>query len=143
MKKLLFMILALLPVVCSAQITGVTTKGNPSKTIAKFHGNNSLELTESGRYCLMLQSTNKLDDYTIVWLGESKESAIATLEGLIGLVDSLEKDGSAEFDTMDGKGHYRVIKHDKFNLNFQTDGVAGNVWLATMEINKCLKALQK
>jgi hypothetical protein len=91
----------------------------------------------------MLQSTNKLDDYTIVWLGESKESAIATLEGLIGLVDSLEKDGSAEFDTMDGKGHYRVIKHDKFNLNFQTDGVAGNVWLATMEINKCLKALQK
>ena len=143
MKKLLVIVLALLPALCAAQITGVTTKGSPAKTVVSFHGNNSLELTESGKYCLMLQSTNKLDDYTVVWLGDNKESAIATLEGLLGILESLEKDGSAEFDTMDGKRHYRVVKHDKFNLDFRSDGVAGNVWLASMEINKVIKALRK
>lgn len=137
------MILALLPVVCSAQISGVTIKGDPGKTIVKFRINNELCQLSTGHYCLFLVSTSKFDDYTFVMLGDTKESAIATLQGLLDLHASMEKDGSAEFDTLDGKYHYRVIKHDKFNLNFQSDGATGNVWLATMEINKCLKALQK
>ena len=37
MKKLLVMILALLPVVCSAQIKITNAQGDPSKTIVKFH----------------------------------------------------------------------------------------------------------
>ena len=143
MKKLLVMILALLPVVCSAQIKITNAQGDPSKTIVKFRINNSLELLATGKYCLMLKSTNQFDDYTMVMLGDSKESAIASLEGMLGLIDAMEKFGSAEFDTMDGKYHYRVMKHDKYNLDFQTDGITGSVWLASMEINKCIKALKK
>lgn len=98
-----------------------------------------LRLAKSGdRVYMTLPSNNKFEETETFWLGDDVDSAVQTLEDIVGLFDTLEEGVTVT----DASGEEVMILRDKSNLFFSWKVQAGLRWLTRKEAEKLLNALQ-
>lgn len=141
MKRVIYIILAmmfLLPTQAYAQIKKTGTF--KSETIESVRmGIVSLKVA-NGEYYLSFQTTNQFDDLMVLKLGETKESAIQSLQDIIEILDGLQGNATQFIDN----GYGREFRLSKVMgaLYISADGYAGNGNTSKGELKKFLKALQ-
>ena len=145
MKKtafaLILAVLVMLPVSAFAQlnIKSETTKLKPLATSRA----GSVTLTYiGGWYSVSINSTNQFEDPKSFYLGETKESAIKTLDDLLEIAGDGSKIVKVE-------NYYRIVRLYGNNLMgtkvvvFDFGSSAGTYQLSTMELRKFKKAIEK
>lgn len=143
MKRLaLIFALLLASIAASAQISNVKTQES-IKTVAKFRMGLCSLKAQGDVYYFSIASSNDLDGSEIVYLGDSKESALQTMQDLIDLHKSMGKGDFAEFSlNIQGKEvNYKVMKKDGSNLTFCDMGTIGQIFIANVEIKNMIKKL--
>jgi hypothetical protein len=141
MKKILLMVIALMTLVPMADAQIKKTGETKTETISSLRtGVVSLKLSK-GMYYLTLRTTKQFDDPMILKLGDSKESAIQSLNDLIDILDSLQGNATQYIDNGFGK-EFRLFKM-MGALYIDADGYAGNGNISKGELNKLIKALSK
>ena len=141
MKRVLLLIISTMlffPTVTDAQIkkTG-TFKAETIESVRM--GIVSLKLAD-GEYYLCFTTTNQFDDLMVLKLGETKESAIQSLQDIIEILDGLQGNATQFIDN----GYGREFRLSKVMgaLYISADGYAGNGNTSKGELKKFLKALQ-
>ena len=143
MKKIIIAIISamiLMPTIAEAQIQ--VNKQPKRETIKSLRmGYVTLTKTEE-TYFLSMISDNQFDKSYVILLGESKETAIQSLNSFIEISSTITKDDSFEFN--DGIKNYRIYRGMfKSEVWFKADGYAGYGKTSTTELNNLLKALTK
>ena len=143
MKKIIIAIISamiLMPTIAEAQIQ--VNKQPKRETIKSLRmGYVTLTKTEE-TYFLSMISENQFDKSYVILLGESKETAIQSLNSFIEISSTITKDDSFEFN--DGIKNYRIYRGMfKSEVWFKADGYAGYGKTSTTELNNLLKALTK
>jgi hypothetical protein len=142
MKKIIFIItMILLPIIADAQIS-IGEKKTTMKKVATI-AMSWYDLFEyNGKFSLSLKSSNQFDDHYWLHLGE-KDEAIKSLNDLIEMCDSLEKEDVVNISNGSGKT-YRVRKDGK-GLSFRQieAGMAGYATINRMYLVKTLNVIQK
>ena len=142
MKKIVMIVISmmiLLPNALNAQIK--KTGSFKAETIASVRmGVVNLRKAE-GDFYLAMQTTNQFDDAMILKLGDTKESALQSLNDLVDIMESLQGSEMQQIDNGYGT-NFRLWK-DLGTLYFSADGYAGNGNIAKFELKKFIKALQK
>lgn len=139
MKRFITILAALLAfgLAASAQLN-VTHKGEKTEKIATARMG-YVRLYQSGeKFYMTLPSNNRFEKSEIFWLGESIDSAVQTLDDIVGLYDTLED----SMTVTDATGEEVIIIKDGANLNFFWKVQAGNRWLSKPEAKKLQNALQ-
>lgn len=139
MKRILLIIaLAILPMVCHAQLN-VTRKVEKMEKLSSARlGLVSLN-RQGDLFYIGLPTTNQYDDPFILYLGDGQESAMKTLEDLIGLHSTIEK--GSPIVIKNGK-HECTISKGVGTLNLNQEGFAGYGELAKTELQKFLKVVK-
>ena len=141
MKRVFYIILAimfLLPIHANAQIK--KTGKFKSETIQSLRmGVVSLKVAD-GEYYISFKTTNQFDDLMTLKLGETKESAIQSIQDIIDILDSLHGNEIQYIDNGYGR-EFRLFKI-MGALYIAADGYAGNGNASKGELKKLLKALQ-
>jgi hypothetical protein len=140
MKKLLFIIIAALCLIQSANAQIQKTGSIKTTTIASCRmGFVNLSLSE-GLFFLSIGTTNQFDNMMLLKLGDNKESAIQSLNDLVDILDSLTGDDLQRIDNGFGK-EFRLYKL-LGALYINADGYAGSGNIGKSELNKFIKALK-
>lgn len=141
MKKIIYIILSmmfLLPTMADAQIKKTGTF--KSETIESVRmGIVSLKKAEN-EYYLTFKTTNQFDDLMVLKLGDSKESAIQSLQDILEILDTLQGNATQYIDNGYGR-EFRLYKV-MGALYISADGYAGDGNASKGELKKLLKALQ-
>ena len=128
----------LLPTMADAQIKKTGTF--KSETIESVRmGIVSLKKAEN-EYYLTFKTTNQFDDLMVLKLGDSKESAIQSLQDILEILDTLQGNATQYIDNGYGR-EFRLYKV-MGALYISADGYAGDGNASKGELKKLLKALQ-
>lgn len=143
MKKIIITIISamiLMPTMADAQIQ---VKKQPKIETIKSLRMGYVTLSKSEDiYFLSLTSDNQFDKSYIIYLGESHEAAVGSLNSLIEVASTITKDDSFEFN--DGRNDFYIYRGMfKGEVWFKAKGFAGYGKTSTTELNNLLKALTK
>lgn len=128
----------MMPTLAEAQIKKTGTF--QSETIASARmGVVSLKVADNVYY-LAFQTTNQFDDFMILKLGQTKESAIQSIQDIIDILGNLQGNDTQYIDNGYGK-EFRLYKV-MGALYINADGYAGSGNISKGELKKFLKALQ-
>lgn len=141
MKKIVVLIIAMMmmPFMADAQII---KKDTPQiKTISSARKNAVCLMSSGTTYYLTIETTNPFDDCMFLKLGDTKDSAIQSLNDLIDILDTLQ--GEAMQGIANGYGENFFLWKYLGLLRITALNYDGSGSLAKSEINKFIKALQK
>ena len=95
-------------------------------------------------FSMSLKTTNQYDDPGIFHLGKDKESAIATLDDMLGMLEEGPTGEALSVDTGFGTCLLKVDKQLGVTiLNFSFDGCAGIQSMSKGELNKVKTMIEK
>ena len=140
MKKILIAIISMMFMMSIADAQIKKTGTFQSETISSVRmGIVSLKVADDVYY-LSFQTTNQFDDIMILKLGQTKESAIQSLQDIIDILDNLQGTATQYIDNGFGKDFrlYKVMGA----LYIAADGYAGSGNVSKGELKRFLKALQ-
>jgi hypothetical protein len=129
----------LMPTMADAQIQKTGTFKTTTLASVRM-GFVNLKLSGDGTYYLAMKTTNQFDDYMILKLGENKESAIQSLNDLVGIFDSLN--GEASQYIQNGYGRELRLWKLMGGLYLSSDGYAGDANIGKGELKKFIKAIK-
>lgn len=140
MKKILIAIISMMFMMSIADAQIKKTGTFQSETISSVRmGIVSLKVADDVYY-LSFQTTNQFDDIMILKLGQTKESAIQSLQDIIDILDNLQGTATQYIDNGFGK-EFRLYKV-MGALYIAADGYAGSGNVSKGELKRFLKALQ-
>ena len=143
MKKILIAIITamiLMPIMADAQIQKKST--TKTETLLSLRmGYMNLKLSE-GMYFITMLTTNQFDDAMLLKLGDTKESAIQSLNDLMEITSSISGQECVRIDNGFGR-ELRFYKGAMGGVTIQADGHAGYVNTAKSEFKKMLNKLVK
>lgn len=130
--------MVMMPTLAEAQIKKTGTFQSETITSVRM-GIVSLKVADDVYY-LSFQTTNQFDDIMILKLGQTKESAIQSLQDIIDILDNLQGNATQYIDNGFGK-EFRLYKV-MGALYISADGYAGSGNVSKGELKRFLKALQ-
>lgn len=143
MKKIIIAIISamiLMPTMAEAQIQKKST--SKTETLLSLRmGYMNLKYSE-GTYFLTMLTTNQFDDAMILKIGETKESAIQSLNDLMEICTTITGQDCVRIDNGYGR-ELRFYKGAMGGVTIQADGYAGYVNTAKSEFKKMLNKLVK
>lgn len=143
MKKIIIAIISamiLMPTMVDAQIQKKST--TKTETLLSMRmGYMNLKYSE-GTYFITMLTTNQFDDAMVLKLGNSKDSAIQSLNDLIDISSNISGKECVRIDNGYGR-ELRFYKGTMGGVTIMADGYAGVVNTAKSEFKKCLNKLQK
>lgn len=140
MKKILIAIISMMFMMSIADAQIKKTGTFQSETISSVRmGFVSLKMADDVYY-LSFQTTNQFDDLMILKLGQTKESAIQSLQDIIDILENLQGNATQYIDNGFGK-EFRLYKV-MGALYISADGYAGSGNVSKGELKRFLKALQ-
>lgn len=143
MKKILIAIITamiLMPIMADAQIQKKSTIKTETLLSLRM-GYMNLKLSE-GMYFITMLTTNQFDDAMLLKLGDTKESAIQSLNDLMEITSSISGQECVRIDNGFGR-ELRFYKGAMGGVTIQADGYAGYVNTAKSEFKKMLNKLVK
>lgn len=130
----------MMPTMADAQIKKKST--TKTETILSLRmGCMNLKLSE-GTYYISMLTTNQFDDAMLLKLGNSKESAIQSLNDLIEISSNISGQECVKIDNGYGR-ELRIYKGAMGGISIHADGYAGCVNTAKSEFRKMLDKLKK
>lgn len=137
MKKTLTLLVTLLISVGAMAQLNVTSSGkNTRERISDELWFNNADSV----YYVVLSTTNQFDDHMVFQLGKGKESAIATLDDFLNMMETFNQGDHVKADN--GYGTiYTISKWDNLNLKIDADGFAGDRWLQKPRIKRWRKQI--
>lgn len=143
MKKILIAIITsmiLMPIMADAQIQKKST--TKTETLLSLRmGYMNLKLSE-GMYFITMLTTNQFDDAMLLKLGDTKESAIQSLNDLMEITSSISGQECVRIDNGFGR-ELRFYKGAMGGVSINADGYAGTVNTAKSEFKKMRDKLMK
>lgn len=142
MKKIIVAIICLmmLPIMADAQIQKKST--TKTETLLSLRmGYMKLTLSD-GKYVIRMLTTNQFDDALILKIGETKESAIQSLNDLMEICTTITGQDCVRIDNGYGR-ELRFYKGAMGGVTIHADGYAGYVNTAKSEFKKMLDQLVK
>lgn len=146
MKKILFILSFILLGVTSgySQLDVASQEKTQSETILKVRGRTILleYHKETIGYYLFMDTDATIDESVLFSLGKTADSAIKTLQDMIGLIDN----HVANTTTRQG-GHRPIsLSNYDFNKNYlyiKQDLNIGSTMISKKELEKCIKAIKE
>ena len=136
MKKIIIAIISamiLMPTMADAQIQKKST--TKTETILSLRmGYINLRLSE-GTYFIAMLTTNQFDDAMLLKLGDTKESAVQSLNDLIEISSNITGQECVRIDNGYGR-ELRFYKGVMGGVSINADGYAGSVNTAKSEFKK-------
>lgn len=143
MKKIFIAIISamiLMPIMADAQIQKKST--TKTETLLSLRmGYMNLKLSE-GMYFITMLTTNQFDDAMLLKLGDTKESAIQSLNDLMEITSSISGQECVRIDNGFGR-ELRFYKGAMGGVSINADGYAGTVNTAKSEFKKMRDKLMK
>ena len=143
MKKIFIAIITamiLMPIMADAQIQKKST--TKTETLLSLRmGYMNLKLSE-GMYFITMLTTNQFDDAMLLKLGDTKESAIQSLNDLMEITSSISGQECVRIDNGFGR-ELRFYKGAMGGVSINADGYAGTVNTAKSEFKKMRDKLMK
>ena len=133
-------VLMLIPAIADAQIQ----KKSSTKTetlLSLRMGYMNLKISD-GTYIITMLTTNKFDDAIVLKLGDTKDSAIHSLNDLIDISSTISGEDCVRIDNGFGR-ELRFYKGAMGGIVIKADGYAGVVNTAKSEFKKFLDKLKK
>lgn len=89
------------------------------------------------------KTSNQFDKHAIFFVGDDKESALNTINDIIGIFDNEEKDFSVSVE-MGGRDHILTLgkQMGTYCLWIKSDGCAGRWWLIRKNLEKGKKWIE-
>lgn len=146
MKKIIIIaLMAMFAMPTMAQIR-ISTQKTELEVVTKFSGGmRKLYYTADTGYCLSLTTSNQFDDPFLIYIGETKQEAIESLDSFSYLIDNLKKGDNTSFTDLSGREI--SVSFDLFMggklLWFSADGYAGQSSIIPKEITKIKEAIEK
>ena len=142
MKRILITLAAIIMALPALAQLNVTAKTD-SKQIGTVRTGIIRVFRSSSGYSMALTTDNRYDDAQVFFLGEDKESALATLDDMVGIIDG-DGDEALEVETGTGKCLLKVTKQLGVKiLTFSFYGAAGTQSMSKGELNKVKGIVEK
>lgn len=130
-KTLTLLVMLLISVGAMAQLNVTSAHESPIENLSENLRYDSTDNT----YYIVLTSSNRFDDRMFLKLGKGKESAMATLKDLGGIIETAAMEDFINVDTGFGE-QYTLSKFDKSSIMVMGKGYAGHSFIYKSKLER-------